>query len=97
MLSTALDPFDGSNLLMYVQAGLQGLDQLAPELAASTAGAFPDPGVSLAPGQSHGSEQPSDGQNEVLIMSPIGHILQCPWPVHFLSSPHFQAPLHLGY
>ena len=89
MLSTVLDPFDGSDLLMYVQAGLQGLDQLAPELAASTTGAFQDPGASLAAGQSHGSEQPSDGQNEVLTMSPIGHMLQCPWPVHLLGRPHF--------
>ena len=52
------------HVLAHVQAGLQGLDQLAPELAASTADAFPGPGISLVPGPSHDSEQPSEGLPE---------------------------------
>lgn len=44
---------------------MQGLEQLAPELAASSASVFQDPGMSLALAPSHDSEQPSEGQPEV--------------------------------
>lgn len=52
------------NVVARAQAGLQGLDQLAPELAVSTTDAFPGPGISLVPGPSHDSEQPSEGLSE---------------------------------
>lgn len=54
-----------------MQAGLQGLEQLAPELAASTANAMGAPRVAQPPGPSqeagpsHDSEQPSGEQPEV--------------------------------
>ena len=54
-----------------MQAGLQSLEQLAPELAASTAHAMGTPGVAQPPGPpqeagpSHDSEQPSGEQPEV--------------------------------
>ena len=54
-----------------MQAGLQGLEQLVPELAASTAQAMGTPSVAQPPGPlqeagpSHDSEQPSGEQPEV--------------------------------
>ncbi len=54
-----------------MQAGLQGLEQLAPELAAITGNAMGTPEIAQPPGPSqevgpsHDSEQPSGGQPEV--------------------------------
>lgn len=54
---------------------MQGLDQLAPELAVSAADVFPAPGISLASGPSLDSEHPSEGNPEVRpflgLMCPI--------------------------